>query len=58
LVYTLCNIEGLRHKEVAEKLEISPLTVKVHLREAIKNLKKLVGDNPNALLILIFLGIR
>lgn len=39
LIYTLCHIDGIKQKDVAEKLNISPLTVKVHLREAIKSIK-------------------
>lgn len=39
LVYNLCHVEGLKQKEVAEQLKISPLTVKVHLREAIKSIR-------------------
>lgn len=39
LVYTLCHIEGVKQKDVAEKLNISPLTVKVHLREAVKSIR-------------------
>ncbi|RZK41728.1 MAG: hypothetical protein EOO90_10275 [Pedobacter sp.] len=36
---TLCHIEGVKQKDVAEKLNISPLTVKVHLREAVKSIR-------------------
>jgi len=57
LVYTLCNIDGLKQKEAAEKLDISPFTVKVHLREAAKNLRNLLNDNPNLMISLIFAGI-
>ncbi|RZK13843.1 MAG: sigma-70 family RNA polymerase sigma factor, partial [Flavobacterium sp.] len=39
LVYTLCHIEGIKQKDVAERLNISPLTVKVHLREAVKSIR-------------------
>ena len=38
-VYNLCHIEGLKQKDVAAQLNISPLTVKVHLREAIKSIR-------------------
>ncbi|MEJ7559809.1 MAG: RNA polymerase sigma-70 factor [Pedobacter sp.] len=44
-VYNLCHVEGLKQKEVAEKLKISPLTVKVHLREAIKAIKTHLDTN-------------
>ncbi|MBE9601387.1 RNA polymerase sigma factor [Pedobacter sp. MC2016-24] len=57
LVYQMCHIDGLKQKEVAEKLNISPLTVKVHLREAIKGLKVLLKNGEAAPLItFVFLG--
>ena len=58
LVYQMCYIEGLKQKEVAKQLNISPLTVKVHLREAIKNLKSHLKDGSSLSLIsLVLLGI-
>jgi len=39
LVYKLSREEGLSHKEIAQKLNISPFTVRNHLGEALKNLK-------------------
>ena len=57
LVYQMCHIDGLKQKEVAEKLNISPLTVKVHLREAVKGLKVLLKNGEAAPLItFVFLG--
>jgi RNA polymerase sigma-70 factor (family 1) len=44
LVYEFCKIEGLKQKEAAERLNISPLTVKVHLREATKSIRKFMAD--------------
>lgn len=40
LVFKLSRIEGLSHKEIAEKLQISPNTAKNHMVEALKTLKK------------------
>jgi RNA polymerase sigma-70 factor (ECF subfamily) len=40
LVFKLSRIEGLSHKEIAEQLQISPNTVKNHMVEALKTLKK------------------
>ena len=57
LVYTLCNIEGLKQKEVAEKLQLSTSTVKNHLKEAVKNLRRLLADNPNLAISIIFTGL-
>ena len=57
LVYQMCHIDCLKQKEVAEKLNISPLTVKVHLREAVKGLKVLLKNGEAAPLIaFVFLG--
>lgn len=39
LVYKLCHVDGIKQKEVATQLNISPLTVKVHLREAVKSIR-------------------
>jgi len=44
-VYNLCHVEGFKQKDVAEKLQISQLTVKVHLREAIKSIKSHLDTN-------------
>ncbi|MCD0489174.1 RNA polymerase sigma-70 factor [Pedobacter sp. MC2016-14] len=58
LVFKMCHIDGLKQKEVAEQLGISPLTVKVHLREAVKSLKMLVGDkNSLGLMVFAFVGL-
>lgn len=45
LVYTLCKEEGLKFEEVAEKLSLSTLTVKTHLKLAIRFLKAYLKKN-------------
>lgn len=40
LIFRLSRIEGLSHREIAEQLDISPNTVKNHMVEALKTLKK------------------
>lgn len=42
-VYRLSREEGLSHQEIAEKLNISPLTVKKHIGNALKILRRYVG---------------
>ena len=39
MVYSLCRGEGLRYEEAAEKLQISRLTVKTHMQQALRNIK-------------------
>jgi RNA polymerase sigma-70 factor (family 1) len=57
LIYKLCHIEGLKQKDVAKQLNISPLTVKSHLRDAIKTLREHLKANNsiNAMAILLFI---
>jgi len=40
LVYTLSRVDGLSQEEIAEKLEISLSTVRNHLMQALKNIRK------------------
>lgn len=54
LVYQMCHIDGIKQKEVAESLNISPRTVKVHLREATKTIRNLMG-NRTELSVLLFI---
>lgn len=39
LVYSLCHEEGLKYEEVAQRLNISRLTVKTHMQQALRTLK-------------------
>lgn len=39
IVYSLCHGEGLKYEEAAEKLDISRLTVKTHMQQAIRAIK-------------------
>jgi RNA polymerase sigma-70 factor (family 1) len=38
-VYSLCQNEGLKYEEVAQRLNISRLTVKTHMQQALRALK-------------------
>lgn len=40
LVYELCHLHGMKQRDVAEQLHISPLTVKVHLRHAVHRVRE------------------
>lgn len=39
LVYSLCHNEGLKYEEVAQRLNISRLTVKTHMQQALRTIK-------------------
>lgn len=56
LIYNLCHIEGLKQRDVAEKLNLSPLTVKTHLRDAVKSIKNylMLHDEIKAVPLLLF----
>lgn len=54
-VYELCHIEGLKYEEAAERLHISPLTVKTHMQQALKNLRTLLGNHPELALVIYIL---
>jgi RNA polymerase sigma-70 factor (family 1) len=45
IIYKMCHLDGLKHQEVADRLSISPLTVKSHLRYAVKTVRALVISN-------------
>lgn len=53
LVYTLCHIEGRRQDEVAKELQLSPETVKRHMKLALKFLRGYVGSHTDITVMLI-----
>lgn len=56
LVYTLSRIEGLKQEEIASHLHLSVSTVKNHMTEALRNLRKNLGrDYPVSLIYMILL---
>lgn len=60
LVYQMCQIDGIKQKEAAEQLNISPRTVKVHLREATKTIRSFMGYRTglSVLLFIFFHAIK
>ncbi|MCM5527122.1 RNA polymerase sigma factor [Parasegetibacter sp. NRK P23] len=57
LVYTLSREHGLKYDEIAEKLQISPGTVKNHMIQALRTLRSALFKDPgNAALLLCFLA--
>lgn len=43
LIFTLCRLEGLSHKEIAEQLNISTKTIEAQMTRAIAALREAVG---------------
>lgn len=56
-IYALCRFEGLKHDEVAAKLNISPNTVKVHMTNAHRIIRSFLHPllNPGSVLLLFAL---
>jgi RNA polymerase sigma-70 factor (family 1) len=57
LVYKLSREEGLTHKEIAHRLQISPFTVRNHLGEALKTLRASLPSNLYSILFSFWLTI-
>lgn len=53
LVYHLCHVEGMKQQEVASQLSISRLTVKAHLRQAVKTVRAIVTANAGMLFFIL-----
>ncbi len=54
VVYSLCHRKGLKYKEVAQQLNISRLTVKAHMQQALRAIR-LHFSSTYSVLMLIFL---
>lgn len=50
-VFLLCREEGLKYNEVAERLNLSPLTVKTHMQHALRFLRSYVRKYSGSLLL-------
>lgn len=57
LVYLLCHQDGLKYEEAAERLNLSPLTVKTHMQHALRFLRAYVLKNSDMAVALILLKI-
>jgi len=53
-IFELAREENLSHKEIGQILDISPLTVKKHMAQAIKSLKMQLQDHIKLLIFLSF----
>jgi RNA polymerase sigma factor (sigma-70 family) len=54
-VYKLCQQQGLKYEEAAERLQLSPLTVQTHMKRALKSVRAYVQSNTDIVIILIIL---
>nr|HPQ22136.1 sigma-70 family RNA polymerase sigma factor [Saprospiraceae bacterium] len=54
LIFNLSKIEGLSHQKIAEKLDLSPITVRNHLHRAMKTIRATI--NPDIDLMVMILG--
>ncbi len=50
LVFQLCRMEGLSHKEIAERLDISPKTIENQMTKALKILRTAVSQYEDKLI--------
>lgn len=57
LVYQLCRQQGLKNDEVAEQLNLSPLTVRTHMKLALKFLRTYVVRNTDIAVAIIILNL-
>jgi RNA polymerase sigma-70 factor (family 1) len=55
LVYSLCHQEGLKYEEVAERLNISKLTVKTHMQHALRFLRNYVSTHTDIAVLVILM---
>jgi RNA polymerase sigma-70 factor (family 1) len=53
-VFLLCREEGLKYEEVAARLQISPLTVHSHMKQALKSIRNYFKDNLGVYPVLLF----
>ena len=54
-VYQLCQQQGLKYEEAAVALNLSPLTVKTHMQQALRFLRKYMNDHTDLAMMLLIL---
>lgn len=57
LVFTLCRLEGLSHKEIAQKMDISTKTVENQMTKSLKTLRTAIQPYLDRAMFWIFLGL-
>lgn len=56
-VFRLCREEGLKYKEVAERMSISQLTVKTHMQQALRSLRLSLQKHNDLAVVFMLLNI-
>lgn len=54
-VYQLCRQQGLKYEEAAAQMNISPLTVKTHMQQALRSLRVYMNTHTDLAVALIIL---
>ena len=57
-IYHLSRVEGLKHEQISEKLQISRSTVKGHMGEALRTIKAFLNTHADILNLLLILQIH
>lgn len=55
LIYKMCHLDGMKQQEIADQLQISPLTVKAHLRQAVQRVRKFFSVEAVISIVLILI---
>jgi RNA polymerase sigma-70 factor (family 1) len=55
MAYTLSRDEGLSYQEIAERMQLSVNTIKVHISQALKTLKTFFASNRDEYLLWLFI---
>lgn len=58
LAYELCHQQGLKYEEAAEKMQISPKTVHVHMKQALARIREHLKSHSIGYPALIFLLLK
>jgi RNA polymerase sigma-70 factor (ECF subfamily) len=58
VIYTLCHEQGLKYNEVAQKLNISPLTVKTHMGNALQSIRVFLLKNADLISLFVFIMLK
>ncbi len=53
LIFNLSKREGLSHDKIAQKLNLSPITVRNHLHRAVKNIRASINVNIDLIILVL-----